>query len=106
MTRSSVASLCVGLTRHEVLARLGAPLFAGPMEGKEILTYAYAGDWHLGSRTRWHGGGVAFVVECSDGILESAYFSNSSVKEPKLCTCTRVACPESWADSCLRYLAE
>jgi hypothetical protein len=79
LARQGVASLRVGMTRAQVIGALGQPLFAGPVDGKDVLTYAYAGEWYVGSRTLWHGGGLGCVVTLSDGVLDSVYLSNSSV---------------------------
>jgi len=79
LARQGVGSLRVGMTRAQVIGALGQPLFAGPVDGKDVLTYAYAGEWYVGSRTLWHGGGLGCVVTLSDGVLVSVYLSNSSV---------------------------
>jgi hypothetical protein len=75
LARQGVASLRVGMTRAQVIGALGQRLFAGPVDGKGVLTYAYAGEWYVGSRTLWSG----CVVTLSDGVLDSVYLSNSSV---------------------------
>jgi hypothetical protein len=46
LARQGVASLRVGMTRAHVIGALGQPLFAGPVDGKNVLTYADAGEWY------------------------------------------------------------
>jgi len=106
VTRRGVASLRIGSSRDQVFTALGAPLFAGSVDGGDILTYAYAGEWYLGSSTLWHGGGQIFTIELKDGQLNSAYLSDSGTWSSTLCVCTRATCPVTWATDCLRALPE
>jgi hypothetical protein len=106
VTRKGVASLRIGSSREQVLAALGTPLSEGSADGKDILTYAFAGEWYVGSRTLWHGGGQRFIIELKGGRLESAYLSDSGMWSSTLCVCTPTTCPATWANGCLPALPE
>lgn len=63
----------------QAIGALGQPLFADPVDAKDVLTYACAGGWYVGYRTLWHGGGLGCAVTLSEGVLDTVYLSNSSV---------------------------
>ena len=79
LARQGVASLRIGMTQAQGSGALRHQLLAGSVDEKDVLTYAYAGEWYVGPRTLRHGGGLGCVVTHSDGVLDFVYVSNSTV---------------------------
>jgi hypothetical protein len=105
--RSNLARVGVDLPTEALLQVLGTPLGRYPEDPQASdAIYVYAtntewtttgGGWHVYSTN-----GPTCTVTVSGGAIAGVFVSTGHAS----CMCTRIACPETWLDSCAPGIPE
>jgi hypothetical protein len=105
--RDKVAQVRVGLSLEDLSRTLGSPLARHPEDPKAIdvkFVYATRGEWTTpgGGWQLLSGKAPTCIITVSGGAVVEVFVSTGRT----LCTCTRMACPETWLDSCASGVPE